>query len=1041
MFSAFFIRRPKFAIVISLFFMLAGIICVGKLPIAEYPEVSPPTIAVSAFYPGAGAQVIADTVAAPIETEVNGIEGLLYYTSSSDNSGGYALTLTFRSDASSDMALVNVNNAVKRAEHNLPIEVVMNGVSVTKRSSDILGIISFTSDKPEHTPLYLSNYVSNNIRDAVARIEGVGQVLIFGEMKYSMRVWLDPLKMRALEISQEEIMNAISRQNIQAATGAVGTEGSSDAMQFKLETQGRLKEASEFKNIVVRVGDNGRQVRLSDVARVELGAENYVGTPTVNGKTAVMLAVFKLSDANALSVVNQTDALMKKLQNNFPDGIQWALAYDTTAFVRAAMWEIFMTLILTFCLVVLITYLFLQDWRATVIPIIAIPVSIIGTFPFLYAMNMSINTLTMFGLILVIGAVVDDAICVVECCMRLIHEEKLSPFDAAMRAMQELSNALIATCLVVVAIYVPIGFFGGMVGTIYWQFAVTMCVALIISAIVALTLSPALCALVLHDVKEPRGFFRYFNIGLDFTRNRYLNVAGFLTRHSVVTLLVIALFLFGNYVLFRRLPTSFLPAEDKGMLLCEVTLPSGAALPRTQEVLQNFASKVMKMEGVERVIAIPGRSMVSGSGENMGMMFLNLKSWDERTTPETSITAIQAKILKEGASIAEAKVSAFVPPAIMGLGMTGGVTFALQATGDQSMQEISQASNLLVGKIMATRKALYAVSAFDVSTPILDLKIDRDKAEAMDVPVSSVFSTLQSQLGSMYVNDFNLYGKTYKVKIQSEPEFRENLNAIGQLTVASTRGNLVPIDALATVDWTLGPRQVDRFNMFPTAMMRAQTMPGTSSSELMKVIQELVYSELPNDYQISWTDMSYQETQNEGQIVSLMLLAIMFAYMFLVAQYESWSTPVSVMLSVATATFGAMATLIIVKMPLDIYCQLGLLMLIGLTAKTAILMAEYSKQLREDGLSIRDAAIVGMKVRFRAVMMTALAFTFGIFPMVVATGAGAGSRHSIGITTFWGMIAATIVGMALIPGLYAITRSTSEGTKRLFWKEKEEDKK
>ncbi|MDR1491495.1 MAG: efflux RND transporter permease subunit [Planctomycetaceae bacterium] len=1034
MFSAFFIRRPKFAMVISLFIMLAGLICINRLPIAEFPEVAPPTVVVMTAYPGASAEVIASTVAAPIEEQVNSVEGLSYFSSNSDNLGNYNLTLIFESGTDPDMALVNVNNAIKRAERLLPNEVIMNGLLSFKRTADFLGIVAFTGDQeknPELTDLFMSNYVANNIKDAVTRIDGVGQAFIFGESKYSMRVWLDPLKMRALNVSPEEVQAAIRGQNIQAATGSLGTEGASNAMQFKLNAQGRLKEASEFENIIVRSGAQGRQIRLSDVATVELGQETYAGKPTFNGNPAVMMAVMKLSEGNAVDIIDKTRALIGELEKNFPEGMTWTIPYDTTKFIRSAMSEIIETLVLTFILVVLITYIFLQDWRATIVPAVAIPVSLIGTFLFLYVVGMSINTLTMFALILVIGSVVDDAICVVECCVRLIQEERLSPKEAAFRTMRELTGALIATTLVVIAVYTPIAFYGGMVGTIYQQFSFTMCVALVLSSIVALTLSPALCALVLKADHKLLPVFKPFNAGLDFTRNGYLFVGGFLARFIPATIAVIVLILCGNYFLYDKVPKGFLPQEDKGGVLCEAVLPQGASLVRTQAILDELVGIVKQIDGVEAVIAVPGQSMTAGNGENMGMFIAQLETWEDRKTVKTAIESIQKQIMERTAAIAEAKILALIPPSIQGLGQTGGVTFALQATGGQTPQELSQAANQLAAKIMATGKAMMASTSFDTNTPMLNLEVDRDKAEAMNVPISAIFNTLQTQLGSMYVNDFNLFAKTYKVKIQAEQEYRDNLNVVSRLTVPARDGTLVPVDSVAAVAWSVGPRQMERFNMFPSANFNVQGLPGVSSGDMMQTIQDLVRNEFSYDYQVAWTNLSYQEKQNSGQIIVMMMLAIAFAYLFLAAQYESWTTPISVMLSVSTATLGGLIALKVLGRSLDIYCQLGLLMLIGLTAKTAILMVEYAKQLRDDGTPLYEAAIGGMRVRFRAVMMTALSFVIGVYPMVIATGAGAASRRSIGVTTFWGMIAATIVGMMLIPGLYVLTRSMSETTKRL----------
>lgn len=1026
MFSDIFIRRPRFALVISLFIMLGGILCMFRLPIAEYPQVSPPSVMVMASYPGASAEVIADTVASPLESEVNGIEDMIYYSSQSDNLGNYTLTLMFKSGSDEDMALVNVNNAVKRAEHALPTDVVNNGVTVVKRSSDMLATIAVYSDNPEHTPLYINNYVSIHLKDALARIDGIGQAVVFGEQNYSIRIWLDPYKMKAYSISDEDVRNAVASQNIQAAIGSVGTESSSEWMQFKIDAQGRLTTPEEFGEIVIKSGENGRQVRLSDIAKIELGAETYNSIGTYDGRTAVPLALFKLNDANALEIMNQVRAELQKLEKNFPEGMQWEIAYDSTKFIKVSMAEIVETLVMTFILVVVITYLFLQDWRATIIPSVTIPVSLIGTFLFLYLLNMSINTLTMFALILVIGSVVDDAICVTENCTRLINEEHLSPFDAAMKTMRQLTGALIATTLVVVAIYVPIMFYGGMVGTIYTQFAVTMCIALCLSTVNAMTLSPALCALVLRPSTTPRGLFHWFNIGLNWTRNAYLAVGGLLVRRTLLTIVLFCGILFCNYYFFNQLPSAFLPTEDKGAVLCDVTLPSGASLPRTEKVLQDVCDLISDIPGINTIMTVPGRSLTSGESENLGMMIVDLDPWDERTTPETQVEAIQAEIIRRCQALPDATLNAFVPPAIMGLGATGGVTFSLQATGDQSSQEIAQTANHLLAKIMETGKAVYAFTSFDASTTMLYLDIDRRKAEALNVPVSSIFSALQSQLGSYYINDFNKFGKTYKVKTQLSPELRENLNIIDQLYVTSTTGVNIPVSAIASLRWELGPRQVERFNMFPSAGINTQSISSVSSGEMMAIAQKIVNENLSKDYQISWSDMSYQESQNEGKIVSLLMISLLMAYLFLVAQYESWTMPISVMLSVATATLGAILALKISGIPLNIYCQLGLLMLIGLTAKTAILMVEFSKQERDNGVSIGEAALNGMKVRFRSVMMTALSFVIGVFPLVVASGAGAGGRQAIGVTTFWGMLIATVAGMMFIPGLYVIFQVMAE---------------
>ena len=1034
MFSAIFIRRPRFALVISLFLMLAGIISVYRLPIAEYPQVSPPTIMVMATYPGASAQVIADTVASPLESEVNGTEDMVYYSSQSDNLGNYTLTLTFKSGADEDMALVNVNNAVKRAEHALPTDVVNNGLTVVKRSSDMLATYAFYSDNPEHTPLFLSNYVSIHIKDAIARIDGIGQAIIFGEQEYSIRIWLDPYKMRAYSISDDDVRNAVASQNIQAATGSVGTESSSRWMQFKVDAKGRLSTPEEFERIIVKSGEDGRQIRLGDIAKVELGAETYNSTGTLNGKPAVVLAIFKLNDANALEIMKEVNKTLEELKQNFPDGMTWDVCYDSTRFVVVSMQEIVETLILTFILVVVITYLFLQDWRATIIPSVTIPVSLIGTFLFLYLLNMSINTLTMFALILVIGSLVDDAIIVVENCMRIIEEEHLPPKEATIKSMQQITGAILATTLVIVAIYAPVGFYGGMVGTIYLQFSVTMCIALCISTINALTLSPALCSLLLRPYNPDKNVvFRGFNRVLNFSRSGYMLFAGLLVRRVIIMLILFAGVLAANYWFFENTESSFLPPEDKGAIMCDIELPPGATLYRTEQAIQEAYEKISKIPGVQDVLSVSGFSFIGGEGENVGLMIAKLKDWSERTTPDLSVEAIQEKILQETASIPSAKINAFLPPAIMGLGVTGGVSFVLQATGNQTPQELASTLNGLLANLnnkQVAPEALYAFSSFNANTPQLYLDLDRSKAESMNIPISRVFTTLQSKLASYYVNDFNLYGYSFKVKVQSEAEERSRLTDISQIQVQTNDGKMVPLSAIASVSYMIGPRQIERFNLAMAAAVNAQAMPGVSSGALMKRIEQIVRDKIPHDYQISWTDMSYQERGNEGKIVGLMLLALIFGYLFLVGQYESWSIPLPVITSIAIAVLGGFIGLHLCDLSLSIYAQLGLVMLIGLASKNAILMVEFSKQERATGKSVNESALEGFKQRYRAVLMTAWSFIIGVYPMVVATGAGAGSRRAIGVTTFYGMLLATLIGIAFIPALYAFFQRIREWVKR-----------
>lgn len=1021
MLSLLFIRRPKTAAVISIALFLAGVLCAFRLPLSEYPTVAPPQIEVSAFYAGASADEIANTVAAPIESQINSVEDLIYFDSKSDNSGNYTLTVTFKPGADENMALVNVNNAVKLVEPKLPAEVKANGVTVAKKSPDMLCAIALYSTNTKHSAVELSTFADLRIKDTLTRIDGVGSVGIFGEAKRSMRCWLDPEMMRAMGISIDEVKRAIASQNLQAAAGAVGTEGAGEMLQYKILADGRLKTAEEFGNIVVRNSADGmRQVRLHDIARIELGSEHYNNTFKFNGHTGVMVAIFMLNHGNALNIFDQAMEVMKSVEPAMDEGMQWAVAFDTTAFVRASMEEIVETLLETFLLVVLITWIFLQSWRATLVPMVAIPVSLMGTFLFLSLCGISINTLSMFALILVIGSVVDDAICVTESCMAKL-DQGLTAMDAAISTMKEISGALVATTLVVVAVYAPIGFAQGMVGTIYLQFSITMCVALCLSTVCALTLSCAMGARVLAKPPAPKGFFKVFNTVFDRFRDFATGCSKAMIKAMPITVAVFVAIVAAAVWLFKSIPTEFIANEDKGLMFVEVTLPPGTVISRTSEVIDELARRISAMDEVKSVGAVCGRSMTSGAGENLGFLPTMLKPWDERPGEEHSVFAVQKRIMALAAGIAEAKVMVLVPPPIAGLGNAGGVSFLLQAANGQSYAELARASQELAGRLMNSGKVLYAFPTFEASTPLIKFRLDRQLAEQMGVKVSDVFTALQGQLGSYYVNDFNLDGKNYQVNIQADLENRATVNQLANLHVTGAKGAQVPILSIGNFDWTVGPRQVERFNLFTSAFFQSQPARGTSSGELMREIERQV-KEMGPEWQVAFTDLSFQERQNEGEIAWMLILSVLMAYLFLVGQYESWTVPVPVMLCVIVSLFGGLLGIKLSGVAMNIYCQLGVLMLIGITAKSAILIAEYAMQKEEQGMGLVDAAVDGMKQRFRSVQMTAISFVIGVLPLLTATGAGANARHAVGVATFYGMLTATLIGMLFVPPLYVLFR-------------------
>ena len=1031
MFSRIFIERPRLAAVVSLILLLAGGISLANLPVAEYPEIAPPTLFVSATYSGASADVVAQTVAMPLENEINGVEDLLYFSSTSSNSGSYSCSVTFRSGTDSDIALVNLQNAVKRAEAQLPSEVTKVGITVEKRGNDILAMLAFQTDGTSLSLNELVNYVNNNGKDALARLEGVSSSDMMSQQEYAMRIWMDPLRMSGLGISSSEIRSAVEAQNVQAAAGTLGAEGSNRYVSYKLNVQGRLKTAEEFGEIVVRSdADSGRIVRLRDVATVELGSSSYSGRSTFNGKESVGLSLYRSPDANALATMNRIKAELATWEQRFPPGVSYSIAYDPTKFIVASMREMVSTLVVALILVVLVTWLFIQDWRATLIPAVAIPVSLVGTFSVMYALGYSINTLTMFGLILVIGSLVDDAIVVVENTQGIMEREGLPAREAAIKSMRQITGAVIATTLVTVACYAPLAFYGGMVGAIYRQFAVSMCVALCLSTVVALTLSPALCALVLRrSGGQCAPIFLPVNRFLDALRGRYLGLTGRLVRRGGLTLGILGGSFLGVWLLYGHIPPSFLPMEDKGVIFCNVELPGDAVQERTDAVLATVRERLAVIPGIRSVMQVSGMSMLSGSGENAAMCIVELDPWEERSAPQTRLSAIMGQIQARTHDIAAASIVAFTPPAIMGLGATGGASFDICGIGDIDASALATVTDAFVRDLSARPETMFAMTAYDAATPQLRLRLDREKAELLGVQAGTVFSTLQDVLASYYINDFTLSGNNFEVKLQAGADSRSSLHHVEELLIPNSNGDMVPLSALGTLQYEVGPRQITRFNKMVAAEINAQSAPGVSSGDLYAAIEGI---KLPAGYHIEWTGLSYQEKQNTGQIIFLMGLALLFAYLFLVAQYESWTIPVPVMLTVSFAVLGALLGLTVCGESMSIYAQLGLVMLIGLAAKNAILMVEFSKQEREGGKGIEEAALSGANLRFRAVMMTAWSFLFGVLPLVFADGAGAASRQAIGITTFAGMLAATCVGIVFTPALYAVFQRLCEKASRKF---------
>ena len=1030
MFSRFFIYRPIFATVISIVFVVLGLVALPALPIEQTPDITPPTVEVTAMYPGASADVVAETVALPIEQEVNGVEDMIYMDSKCTQDGQMTLTVTFEVGTDIDMATVLVQNRVAIAEPSLPEEVKRLGVTTKKKSTAMVMMVNIVAPGGEYDELYLSNYAGLQVKDVLARINGIGEVSVMGAKDFSMRIWLEPNKLKALGLTSSDVLQSIREQNVQVAAGTIGAPPNlpGQMFQYTLKTAGRLVEASEFEELVVKVGGDGQLVLLRDIARVELGAENYAWNVRLNGLPSVGLAIYQLPGANALEVAEAVEATMDDLATSFPPGLEYKIGFNTTEFVVASIEEVLITLLVAILLVVLTVYVFLQDFRTTLIPAATIPVSLIGTLAVMLALGMSINTLSLFGLVLAIGIVVDDAIVVVENTVRIIDEEGLGPKEAAAKAMIEISGPVVATTLVLLAVFVPTAMLGGITGQLYSQFAITISVATVFSSINALTLSPALCGILLRPSTEARGFFfRGFNKAFDVTTKGYMAVAGGMVRRAGMSIVLFAGLMVATYAGFTSLPGGFLPDEDQGYFFVGATLPEGATLDRSTAVAKDIGRLALEMEGVRDVIEIDGFSMLDGViASNAASVIVITENWSERTDPSLFIDSLLAKIQPQLFMRTDAISFAFIPPPIMGLGSAGGFTFKLQDRGANGLMALETAANdmLLAGNADPILTRLN--TDFTARTPQLYLDLDRVKAKRLGIPLSNIFETLQTNLGSSYVNDFTVFGKNFRVYAQADAEYRRAVEDVGMLEVRDRDGNMIPVSSLVTVSDTIGPKTIFRYNLFPSATITGTAVPGKSSGEAVAAMERLAAEHLPASMGFEWSGTTYQQLQSAGQIGFIFALAILMVFLVLAAQYESWGIPFAVILSVPLALLGAAGATWARMFDNNIYTQIGIVLLIGLASKSAILIVEFAKVKREEGMSIIDAALMAAHLRFRAILMTAFSFILGVIPLAIATGAGAASRQALGTAVLGGMLVATVGGVFFIPVMYRVVQGISE---------------
>lgn len=1019
---SFFIDRPVFSAVISILIVIVGIIGLTMLPIDQYPQITPPVVKISASYPGASALTVSQAVATPIEQELNGTPGMLYMESNSSNSGGFSATVTFDISADPDLAAVEIQNRIKLAESRLPAEVIQNGISVEKQAASQLLTLCLTSTDPKFDEIYLSNFATLNVLDLIRRIPGVGRVSNIGSRYYAMQIWVQPDKLANFGLTVADLQNALKDQNRESAAGVLGQQPVQGLdVTIPITTQGRLSTVSQFEEIVVRANADGSIIRLRDVARISLEAQSYNTESTINKENAAVLAIYMLPGANAMEVAKSVKEAMEEISKNFPEGMSYEIPFDMTTYISESIHEVYKTLFEALILVIIVVYLSLQSWRATVIPLVAVPISLIGTFGFMLIFGFSLNILTLLGLVLAIGIVVDDAIVVVENVERIMEEEKLSPYQATKKAMEGLTGAIIATSLVLAAVFVPVSFLGGITGQLYRQFTVTIVVSVLLSTVVALTLSPVMCSLILKPEdpnKKKNIVFRRINEWLAIGNHKYVGLIKHIVKHPRRVLSTFGMVLIAILLIHRIIPTSFLPIEDQGYFKIELELPEGATLERTRIVTERAVEYLMKNPAVEYVQSVAGSSPRVGTSQARSELTVILKPWEERDSQ--TIDNIMAQVKKDMSQYPECKVYLSTPPVIPGLGSSGGFEMQLEARGDATFENLVQATDTLMYYASKRKELSGLSSALQADIPQLYFDVDRDKVKFSGVPLADVFSTMKAYTGSVYVNDFNMFNRIYRVYIQAEAPYREHKENINLFFVRGTDNAMIPLTSLGTTSYTTGPGSIKRFNMFNSSVILGEAADGYSSGQAMEIIEQIAREHLPENIGVEWSGLSFQEKQAGGQTGMVLALVFMFVFLFLAALYESWMVPVAVLLSLPVAALGAYLGVWGCGLENDVYFQIGLVMLVGLAAKNAILIVEFAKEQVDKGVDVVQAALHASQLRFRPILMTSLAFILGMLPMVIASGPGSASRQAIGTGVFFGMIFAVTVGILLVPFFFVL---------------------